>query len=170
MAKYAPRRGSRSDKGRGGRGGSKYGSGRSGSRYGGRSSRGGREDDDYYDEEPAYYGKGAKSSSHEQYGVFIFIGAIAVVIITVIFIAAGGGQATIEKAIGVEKGGYYEKDAREMTASDALGRAEAYDKANPYEDKDVVAQKYQEVASQYAGTVAAGKASQKAAEVLDRRR
>lgn len=171
MAKYAPRRGgSRSDRSRGGRGGSKYGSSRSGSRYGSRSSRGGRDDDDYYDEEPAYYGKGKKTSSHEQYGIFILIGAVAVVIITIIFLAAGGGQDVIERAIGVNEGGKYEVDAREMAASDALGRATAYDKANPYDDKEVIAAKYQEVASKYSGTISGGKAAQKAAEVMDRRR
>ncbi len=171
MAKYAPKRGGRSDRSRGGRSGSRYGgSSRGGSRYGGRSSRGGRDDDDYYDEEPAYYGKGSRTSSHEQYGVFILIGAVAVVIITIIFIAAGGGQDVIERAIGVEAGGKYETDAREMAASDALGRATAYDKANPYDDKEVVASKYQDVANQYSGTIAGGKAAQKAAEVMDRRR
>ena len=171
MAKYAPRRGGRSDRGsRGGRGGSRYSSSRGSSR--GRSSRGGGryDDDEYYDEEPSYYGKGKRASSHEQYGVFIFIGAIAVVIITIIFIAAGGGQETIEKAIGLEKGGKYEVDAREMAASGALRKAEAYDKANPYEDKEIVAARYQDVATRYAGTTAAGKAAEKAAEVMGRRR
>jgi hypothetical protein len=166
MAKYAPRRGGRSDRGRSSRGGSSRG----GSRYGSRSSRGGRDDDEYYDEEPSYYGKGSRTSSHEQYGVFIFIGAIAVVIITIIFMAAGGGQDVIERATGLNKGGKYEVDAREHEASAALGRATAYDKANPYEDKEIVAAKYQDVATRFAGTISAGKAAQKAAEVMGRRR
>jgi hypothetical protein len=178
MAKYSPR-GGRSSRGgskyggRGGgskygsRGGSKYGS-RGGGRSGGRG--GGRYDDeDDYDEEPAYYGKG-KTNPHEQAGILIFGGAVVVIIITVIFLAAGGGRKTIEKAMRVQKGGYYERDARQMAASQALGRARNFDKSNQYEDKEIVAQHYQDVVSQYPGTEAANEAQIMYEKVMQRRK
>jgi len=177
MAKYSPRggRGSRGGSKYGGRGGSRSG-GRGGSKYAGRggsrSSRGGGgryDDDEYYDEEPAYYGKG-KTNSHEQAGILIFGGAVVVIIITVIFLAAGGGSETYKRAIGLQKGGKYEVDAREMAASQALGRARNYDKSNQYEDKEIVAQRYQDVASQYAGTQAAREAQVMYDKVMQRRK
>ncbi len=178
MARYSPRGGGRDRGGRGSRSGGRGGSSRYGgrggsSRSGGRSSRGGRggrDDDDYYDEEPAYYGKGAKQGTHEQAGILIFGGAIVVVIITVIFLAAGGGRATVEKAMRLEKGGYYEKDEIAHGASEALGRARYFDQANPYEDKEIVAAKYQEVVSKYPGTASAREAAEYYDKVMDRRR
>jgi hypothetical protein len=93
-----------------------------------------------------------------------------VIIITVIFLAAGGGPKTIKKAMRLQKGGYYEVDAREMAASDALGRARNFDKSNQYEDKEIVAGKYQDVASQYDGTHAAKEAAQMYEKVMQRRK
>ena len=170
MARYA-RGGSRRGSSRGGRGGSRYGSS---SRSGSRSSRsrgGGRYDDDeYYDEEPSYYGKGASQSKHEQTGILIFGGALVVIIITIIFMAAGGGQKTIKKAVGLNSGGKYERDAKQMAASDLLGQARAFDAANPYEDKEIVADKYRVVYERYPGSEAAKEAMMYYDRVMDRRK
>ena len=175
MAKYSSYGKGRDRGGRsGGRGGaSRYG-GRGGSRSGGRSSRGGSrggkyDDDEYYEEEPAY-GKGAKAGAHEHAGILIFGGAIVVVIITIIFLAAGGGSGTYKKAIGLQKGGKYERIERSEAASKALGQARYFDQANPYEDKEIVAAKYQDVVSRFPGSVSAQEAQKKYDEVMQRRR
>jgi hypothetical protein len=57
-----------------------------------------------------------------------------------------------------------------MEASGALHDAESFNQANPYEAKEVVAEKYREVRDKYAGTRAAQEADQKYKEVMDRRR
>jgi hypothetical protein len=74
----------------------------------------------------------------------------------------------IERATGLNAGGKYELDAREMAASGALARAEAYHRANPNADKAAVAQKYKEVASKFPGTIAGQAAARKAKELLKR--
>ena len=51
------------------------------------------------------------------------------------------GQEIIKK-IDFEK---YEVDKVEHESSSALGDARSFDRANPYEDKEVVAEKYREV-------------------------
>jgi len=170
MARYSPRGG------RGGRSSSRSGGsrgGRSSSRSGGRSSRGRSRDDyddDYYDEEPSYYGKGSKTSTHEQAGILIFGGAVVVVIITIIFLAAGGGKGTYERAIGLEKGGKYEQIHNSEAASKALGQARYFDQANPYEDKEIVAGKYQDVIRRFPGTASAEEAQERLDKVMQRRK
>ncbi len=59
---------------------------------------------------------------------------------------------------------------QEEEAAAALARAKAFDKANPYEDREIVSAKYHEVAQKYPGTKAAKEASEKAKEVMQRRK
>lgn len=169
MAKYASRRGgSKYGGSRGGRGAGKYGGG---GRSGGRSARGrggGKYDDedDYYDEEPVYQ-PASRKSSHEQAGLFILGGAVLVIIITIIWLATGGSRGIYEKA-----GRVHERKVRmgEEDAAGALRRAENFDKANPYEEKEIVADKYQEVITQYPNSDAAKEAGRMKAKVMARRR
>jgi hypothetical protein len=59
---------------------------------------------------------------------------------------------------------------QEQEAARELAKAQYFDKANPYEDKEIVAAKYEAVAQKYPGTEAAKKATEKAKEVMQRRK
>jgi hypothetical protein len=76
---------------------------------------------------------------------------------------------TVERAVGLNRGGKYEQDARELAASNALGQARYFDAANPYEDKEIVAAKYREVVDKYPDTAAAKEAAKMFEEVMQRR-
>jgi hypothetical protein len=173
MVKYDSRRGSRHGPGA-------YGSRRD-SRYGGRGSRDDRygrrsREDDEYEEEP-YYGEPAKRKmSHEQVSFIIL--AVVVVFIIIVIIASMARQsvsvptARLEKEFAVtgEKKEAREHQDREEAASKLLGDARYFDQANPYEDKEVVAEKYREVYEKYPNTKASEEARKKYDEVMDRRK
>jgi hypothetical protein len=61
-------------------------------------------------------------------------------------------------------------EEQEVAASKLLAEAEAFDQANPYEDKEIVAEKYKEVFEKYPNTKAAKEAKEKYEEVMQRRR
>ncbi|MFH1421413.1 MAG: hypothetical protein ABIH42_01655 [Planctomycetota bacterium] len=154
------------------RGSSKYGDKKS-SRYSEGSRRGRRdadEDDEYYeDEEPRYVSK--KYDQHERNSLVIF-GVIIGVILLVVIIAMTGPSKAQKEALGVEgkKAEERKVDEREAAASEALGEAISYDRQNPYEEKEIVAERYSSVFSQYPGTKAADEARKKHDEVMGRRR
>jgi hypothetical protein len=172
MARYESGKGSRyGPGGHGSRRDSKYG--RRDSRYGG---GGGREEDEY-EEEPPYYGEPAKRKlSHEQITLIIF--GVVVGLLLIVLIASMAGQSfsvprgTLEEEMGYKgkKAEEYKQDAREREASGLLQEAESFDRSNPYEEKEIVAEKYQDVVSRYSGTKAAQEAQRKYNEVMDRRR
>lgn len=58
----------------------------------------------------------------------------------------------------------------EHESSHALGRARSFDRANPYEDKEVVAERYREVFTKYPNTIAAREAQKMYEKVMQRRR
>ncbi len=99
------------------------------------------------------------------FGVFM-----AVVIIMFAFALlmsyVSSGRAIIER-IDFKK---YEVDKVEHEASRALGRARYFDKANPYEDKEIVAAKYREVADRYPNTAVAQEALEMYNKVMQRRK
>ena len=83
-------------------------------------------------------------------------------------IACDSGS-NVEKAMGLEEGGKYDRDRREMDASRLLGQARNFEGANPYEEKEVIASKYREVFEKYPGTEAAKDAKEAYEEVMKRR-
>jgi hypothetical protein len=125
---------------------------------------------------PVGYGRlPGRSSSMRHYmhhenvmlGVFIF----AVILVFAFALLMGYVSSGREIIRTIEKNyPKYEADARENAASRALGEARQFDKANPYEDKEIVAQKYLEVSSKYSGTEAAREAQQMYGEVMQRRK
>jgi hypothetical protein len=81
----------------------------------------------------------------------------------------GPDESKEKKSSGSTKDGKYDPDAaRENAASTALAAAKAFDLANPYEDKEIVAAKYKQVAEEYPGTKAAREAARKYEEVMNR--
>lgn len=95
--------------------------------------------------------------------------AIIAAAVFALALASCDRESTMERAMGLEEGGRHERDQREMEASRLLGAARDFDTANPYEDKEVVAGKYREVADKYPGTQAAKEAAEMAEEVMKRR-
>jgi hypothetical protein len=79
-------------------------------------------------------------------------------------------ERVIERVIVPPTAGKFERDAREMAASQALGRARNFDKSNMYEDKEKVAAKYKEVVEKYPGTEAAEEAAEQYKKVMQRRK
>jgi hypothetical protein len=65
----------------------------------------------------------------------------------------------VETAVGLGPESIYEADAREMAASEALGKATAFEDNNPNAKKEDVATRYKEVVSNFPGTAAARKAA-----------
>jgi hypothetical protein len=61
-------------------------------------------------------------------------------------------------------------EAQEMAASKLLAEAESFDRANQYEDKEIVAEKYKKVFEKCPNTKAAKEAKKKYEEVMQRRR
>ncbi len=66
--------------------------------------------------------------------------------------------------------GKYEAEKVELEASGALEEARQFDRANPYEDKEVIARKYREVFEKYPDSVVAKEAKERYEEVLQRRK
>lgn len=76
--------------------------------------------------------------------------------------------APVEKATGLNAGGKYERDALEMAASEALGKAIAYEYNNPNAKKEDIALRYREVISKYPDTTASKEAAKILKEILKR--
>jgi len=115
-------------------------------------------------------GRSASLRSVVHHENVMFVVFVVVVIFMFAFALLMGyvssGQAIIDRI----DYGKYEVDRREMDASKMLGNARQFDKANPYEDKAIVAAKYQEVVSRYPGTTAASNAAEKILKVMERRK
>jgi hypothetical protein len=99
-------------------------------------------------------------------------GLLIFVLLSVAGVSVGVPTSTLERELGRTgpKAAAERQNTREMEASGALHDAESFNQANPYEAKEVVAEKYREVRDKYAGTRAAQEADQKYKEVMDRRR
>ena len=104
---------------------------------------------------------------HENVMLVVFI---IVVIFMFAFAMLMGYVSTGEKIIEKIDFGKYEVEKRHLAASKALGQARHFDRANPYEDKEVVAARYDEVIMKYPGTEAAQEAARLRAQVMERRR
>jgi serine/threonine protein kinase len=104
---------------------------------------------------------------HENVMLVVFI--VAVIFMFAFAMLMGyvsSGEAIIEKI----DFGKYEVEKKHLAASKALGQARAFDRANPYDDKEVVAAKYQEVVDRFPGTEAAGEAARLRDQAMGRRR
>ncbi len=132
---------------------------RSGSgRYGGR--RGG----------VASIGRMSSVSVHAHHENVMLVVFIIVVIFMFAFAMLMGYVSTGEKIIEKIDFGKLEVEKKHLAASKALGQAKAFDRANPYDDKEVIAAKYDEVIARFPGTEAAQEAARLRAEVMERRR
>jgi hypothetical protein len=74
----------------------------------------------------------------------------------------------VERATGLNAGGKYERDAREMAASQALGKAIAYEYNHPNAKKEDIAAKYREVIGKYPDTTASKEAAKILKEIQNR--
>jgi serine/threonine protein kinase len=104
---------------------------------------------------------------HENVMLVVFIVAV---IFMFAFAMLMGYVSTGEKIVEKIDFGKLEVEKRHLEASGALRKAQAFDRANPYDDKEIVAARYQEVIDKYPGTEAAQEAARLKAEVLQRRR
>jgi len=172
MVRYESRKGSRyGPGGYGSRRDSKYE--RRGSRY----DRGGGRKEDEYEEEPPYYGEPAKRKmSHEQITLIIF-GVVGALVLIVLIVTMAGGSfgvptPALEREMGVTGPKAVEKEQRteEQAASGLLQEAESFDRANQYEEKEIVAAEYAKVYEKYPNTKAAQDARKIHDDVMDRRR
>jgi serine/threonine-protein kinase len=143
------RRGRREDR-RERSGGSRYGSGRGGGL--------------------APVGRMSLVRAHTHHENVMLVVFIIVVIFMFAFAMLMGYVSTGEKIIEKIDFGKLEVEKRHLAASKALGQARQFDRANPYEDKEVVAARYDEVIMKYPGTEAAQEAARLRAEVMERRR
>lgn len=126
--------------------------GKFGSRYGGREE----EEMGFY-EQPRYTGRYAESAKHEQYGMFIFIGAAVVLLIIVIGViatgAGGGGGSSFTNPIAGAKDDEYQKKldknlakiSKEDEAMKLYNKARAWEQQNPYAEKYEKIAKYEEL-------------------------
>lgn len=142
------RSGSRERRGRGGGGGRGFGSsGRPG--IGGRASS-------------------VRTHTHHEnvmFGVFVVAAVFMFAFALLMSYVSSGGQVIQRIDFGK-----YEVEKRHLEASRALGKARYFDRANPYEDKEIVAAKYQEIVSKYPGTEAAQEAAEMIQKVMQRRK
>jgi hypothetical protein len=104
---------------------------------------------------------------HENVMLVVFLVAVVFMFAFSVLMGYLGSGKMIVQRIDFGK---YEIDRREMDASRALGQARYFDQANPYEDKEIVAARYADVASRYPGTQAAKEALEMADKVMQRRR
>ena len=135
--------------------------GKFGGRYGGTQE----EDDMAFYGQPQYDSRYYDAAKHENYAMYIFIGAGVVLLIIVIGVLASGGStaSSLTNPMAAAKEDKYQqkldkqlaKISKEDEAMKLFNKARAWERRNPYAEKYEKIQKYQEIIlnkTEYQGT------------------
>jgi len=146
-----------------------------GGKFGGRYGGPEEEEMGFYGQ-PQYGGKYADAARHENYGMFILIGAGVLLLIIVIGVlasgASGGGSSSFTNPMAAAKEDKYQvkldktlaKISKEDEAMKLYNKARAWELQNPYAEKYEKIAKYQELLlskPEYQGTKAWDKAQKR---------